>query len=109
MDNTVNFGSSVPDVFSSISGANFTFPHLVQLGIRVLFVGITLGSFIFLLMGAFQWIMAGGDKEGIEKAKKRITNSLIGLAIGFSVYAISVLLSTIFGVEILNNIAVPTL
>ncbi len=44
----------------------------------------TIAGIIFVFMmilGAFQWITSGGDKEGIEKARKRITNAIIGLVL----------------------------
>lgn len=59
-------------------------------------------SFFFLLIGGVQWILAGGDKEGTEKARKRITAALIGLAIVFSAYALATLVKAVFGVDILN-------
>ena len=45
--------------------------------------------------------MAGGDKGKVEQAKERITQSLIGLAVLFSVAAISVFFSTAFGLDLL--------
>lgn len=59
-------------------------------------------SFFFLLLGGIQWILAGGDKDGTEKARKKITAALIGLAIVFSAYALAALVKSIFGVDILN-------
>ena len=59
-------------------------------------------SFFFLLIGGIQWILAGGDKEGTEKSRKKITAALIGLAIVFSAYALAALVNAIFGIDILN-------
>ncbi len=104
-----NFRQAVDKtVFAPISGTNFNFPSFVQLAIKLLFVGITVGFFFYLLLGAAQWVFSGGDKEAVSKAQKRITNALIGLAIAFSVYVIVNLISIVFGVNILN-IAVPKL
>jgi len=61
-----------------------------------------IASFIFLLWGGIQWILAGGDKEGTEKARKRITNSLIGLAIVFSAYALLYIIRALFGVDLIQ-------
>ena len=63
-------------------------------------------SFIFLLWGGLQWIMAGGDKEGTEKARKKITSALIGLAIVFSAYALLYILRALFNINLIEvNIA----
>lgn len=59
-------------------------------------------SFLFLLWGGVQWILAGGDKEGTEKARKRITAALVGLAIVFSAYALAYIVKGIFDVDILK-------
>jgi len=59
-------------------------------------------SFIFLLVGGIQWILAGGDKEGTEKARKRITNALIGLAVVFSAYALIFILQALFNIDIIR-------
>ncbi len=69
------------------------------------FITIALGAagiiaFIMLLVGGIQWVLAGGDKEAVEHARKRITGALIGLAIAFSVFAIIFLAENIFGIPI---------
>ncbi|KKU78587.1 MAG: hypothetical protein UY06_C0046G0007 [Candidatus Amesbacteria bacterium GW2011_GWA2_47_70] len=46
--------------------------------------------------------MAGGDKEATEKARKKITASLVGLAIVFSAYALLFILSTLFNINLLQ-------
>lgn len=59
-------------------------------------------AFLFLLVGGMQWIIAGGDKEGTEKARKRITAALVGLAVVFSAYALALLVNAVFSVNILE-------
>jgi len=59
-------------------------------------------SFIMLLWGGLQWILSGGDKEGTEKARKRITAALIGLAVVFSAYALIFIVGQLFGITVLD-------
>jgi hypothetical protein len=59
-------------------------------------------SFVILLWGGLQWILAGGDKEGTEKARKKITAALIGLAIVFSAYALLYILRVLFGIDLIQ-------
>jgi hypothetical protein len=59
-------------------------------------------SFIILLWGGLQWILAGGDKEGTEKARKKITAALIGLAIVFSAYALLYILRSLFNIDLIE-------
>lgn len=36
---------------------------------------------VMLIWGAFEWITSGGDKDAVGKARSRIINALIGLAV----------------------------
>lgn len=65
-------------------------------------------AFFFLLIGGVQWILAGGDKDGTEKARKRLTSALVGLAIVFSAYALAFLVESIFKISILT-FTIPTI
>ncbi|MFH0928179.1 MAG: pilin [bacterium] len=69
------FETNVPTLVSNIVSTALVF-------IGVLFMVLTLWS-------GFQWMTAGGDPEKVQKAKERIQNSLIGLVIVVSAYAIS--------------------
>lgn len=55
----------------------------------------------YMIMGGLTWISAGGDKGKIEQAKERITQGLIGLAVLFSVGAISTFFGTALGIDLL--------
>jgi hypothetical protein len=70
--------------------------------INILFGLAGVLSFIFLLMGGVQWITAGGDKDAVEKAKRRIMQSLIGLAIVFSAYAIIYIIRVLFQINLIQ-------
>jgi hypothetical protein len=99
-------GSDVSD----ISNVNNRFaplmtytPSMFLRTILNIMLGIAgVASFIFLLWGGLQWILAGGDKEGTEKARKKITAALIGLAIVFSAYALLFILRTLFNVDLIQ-------
>jgi hypothetical protein len=73
---------------------------LISGAINLVLIASALIAFFFLLVGGIQWILAGGDKEGTEKARKRITAALVGLAIVFSAYAIAFIIQALFGVDI---------
>ncbi len=88
-----------------ISG--FRFQGLLRLGVNLVLMIAGLITFFYLLVGGVQWIMAGGDKEGTEKARKRITAALIGLAIVFATYALIFLIGQVFGINLLA-VEIPT-
>lgn len=59
--------------------------------------------FVFsLLIGGIRWILSGGNRDSIDKAKNQIINALIGLLIVFSAWAILNLVSVFFGVDLLT-------
>ncbi len=92
--------------FSNVS--NITTQKVLVFAINGLLIAAALIAFFFLLIGGVQWILAGGGKEGTEKARKKITNALVGLAIVFSAYAIAFLVEAIFGISILH-FTIPTI
>ena len=92
--------------FANVS--QITPQRLLTFMINGLLIVAGLAAFFFLLIGGVQWVLAGGDKEGTEKARKRITNALIGLAIVFSAYALAFLIETIFKIKILS-FTIPTI
>lgn len=88
--------------------SDITVQRVLVFAINGILIAAGLIAFFFLLIGGVQWILAGGDKEGTEKARKKITNALIGLAIVFSAYALAFLVEAIFGIRILN-FTIPTI
>ena len=94
------FGSALQNVYSS-GPTNFLSTFLPR------FIGFAfiVGSVLFLFMfvtGAIQWIASGGDKQGLESAKGRITSAIIGIILLFASYAIINLIEGFFGVNILT-------
>ncbi len=53
-------------------------------------------AFYWLIWGAFQYMLARGEKEGLAKARARITWALIGLMVVFMAYFIAKFASEIF-------------
>lgn len=88
---------------------NIRVGSIISTGINALLGVAGVIAFIFLLWGGLQWILSGGDKEGTEKARKRITAALIGLAIVFSAYALIWILGTVFGITSFGSFQIPTI
>ncbi len=60
-------------------------------GIKLFIFVASMVLLAFLLWGALDWIMSGGDKEKVAKAQQKITNALIGFIAIFVIF-------TLFGV-----------
>lgn len=75
---TISPPNGVPQGGFETGGAGQSF---IQLGITLLFtIGIIL-TVIFILVAGIQWITSSGDKEKIQKARTRLTYSIIGLIV----------------------------
>jgi uncharacterized MnhB-related membrane protein len=64
-------------------------------------------AFLYLVLGASNWITAAGDKTKLEKAQQQITQALIGLIILVSVFAIAKMLGEFTGIGF-PNLTLPT-
>lgn len=96
---TINLGG-IDSKYERITNLKPSGLIITAINLALMIAGLV--SFFFLLWGGIQWITAGGDKEGTEKARKRITSALIGLAIVFSTYALSFVVGAVFNINIFN-------
>jgi len=81
---------------------NFTTNVLtLSFGLAVLVV------LVMLIWGAFEWISSGGDKEAVGKARNRIINALIGIAVLAVAFALARVAGQFLGFDI-SNISIPT-
>lgn len=56
----------------------------------------------YMIIGAIGWISAGGDKGKVEAARNQIIQSIIGLAVLFSVTAVAAWVGPVFGMNLLR-------
>ena len=76
---TAGLGSkSLPELFGSI------------IQVILSFLGIV--AVLICIGGGFMWMTAGGDAAKVDKAKKMITNGIIGVVIVVASYAIATFL-----------------
>ena len=55
---------------------------------------------IYLAMGAFTYITAGGDEKAATKAKGMITDAVVGLIIVVASMTVTIIILKIFGIDI---------
>lgn len=70
--------------------------------LKLILIVAGLAFFFILVVGGVKWILSGGDKAHTEGARNQITAALVGLVIVFSAWAITQLIYTFFGVNILE-------
>lgn len=75
-------------------------------GVALTLVGI--GTLVMLLVGGFQFISAGGDKETAQKAQKTLTFAIGGLILTLSAWIIMNLLGNFLGLDFTGfNLCLP--
>lgn len=57
---------------------------------------------VMLIWGAFEWITSGGDKEAVGKARNRIINALIGLAVLAVAFALARVGAQFLGIDLVK-------
>lgn len=88
---TGEFGN---DAAAASTGSTFvTFFILIW---RALITVGGLAVLIFFLWGALEWIMAGGDTGKMQKARDKITQSIVGLVILVSSFTLIAFISRLF-------------
>lgn len=98
-------GTTVVDIqaqATSISPVQ-TIGKLVEIGAGAVLAVAGLAVLMYLLLGGFSWLTAGGDKSKVEHAREMITQAIIGIAILASVFAVYTLILKMFGI---NSISV---
>lgn len=79
---------------------------LISAIVGALFIAGFLLAFVTLIMGGLTWITASGDKTKLEAARNQITNSIIGIIIVGSAWAITQLVAKFFGLD-LETLPIP--
>lgn len=80
----------------------------INAALRLAFIVALLIVLVMFVWGAIEWITSGGEKENIDKAKKRITNALIGLVILAVAFAIVSLAGSFVGIDLLGRFTIPS-
>ncbi|CAN5186242.1 hypothetical protein BH09PAT2_BH09PAT2_09940 [soil metagenome] len=56
-----------------------TISDLLTFAIRGFFAVAGIAALFFMMTGAFNWIISGGDKDNIKAARERIQAAVVGL------------------------------
>lgn len=87
---------------ANLGAADGGFGTWVSSLMRVVMLAGVLVAFVFLILGAIEWITSGGDKGKVESARGKITNAVIGLIVLAAVTAILALVQGFLGVSFIN-------
>lgn len=93
-----------------LQGKTYGYSDLGKFVSNVLTLAFAIALLVVLVMlvwGAFEWITSGGDKEAVGKARNRIVNALIGLAVLAVAFALATVAGQFLGFK-LTEIPIPT-
>lgn len=69
-------------------------------GFLTIVAGLTF--LVYFVIGALQWITAGGDSKKVESARSYMINGAVGLIIIIAAYSIISIVGTVLGLNILD-------
>ena len=87
-NNSFNGITCVPVSLSDPAKEIETASGLVQRILETLLLIVGLVAVIFVVVGGYRYITAGGEEEKVGEAKKTITNALIGIALVLLAFAL---------------------
>lgn len=76
--------------------------NVIATGLNVLFVAAIVLAVASFIWGGISWIMSGGNKESLQKARLRIVYGIVGLGLVFLSFLIVQFLGDFFGVKIIT-------
>jgi hypothetical protein len=84
------FGGITPPAAMDIGGDDPAqgVGNFIAFGIKIFIIVAGLVLLVYLLWGALDWIVSGGEKEKITKAQNKITNAVIGIVLIFVVLVV---------------------
>lgn len=82
---------------------------IISSALTIAYIVAVVVVLFFLVIGAFNWITSGGDKERVGKARGTIVHALVGLTILALALVIVAVASAILKINILSNFNVPNL
>ncbi len=90
------------DIVAKGPGGGLAF-YIATLWRTVITVG-GIAFIIYLVWGGIEYMTSGGDKTKIDDAQKKITSSVIGIAILVASYAITFFIENVFKINILRPV-----
>lgn len=69
---------------------------------RTMIITGGLGFLLFFIKGALEWIMAGGDKDKVQKGRNAVTQGTIGLAFLAGSYVLVKFIGEAVGIDLLS-------
>ncbi|MGE5041627.1 MAG: hypothetical protein ACM3IJ_01855 [Candidatus Levyibacteriota bacterium] len=79
-------------------------PNVINAFINLFIVVGLVAAVIFVAYGGVLWVMSAGDKAKLDRARRTITFSIIGLVIMLLAFVIVQIIGGVLGVSFLSNL-----
>ena len=66
-----------------------------------------MAGFVMLIVGAFKWMLSGGNSQATEKARGTITYAVVGLIVALSSFIVLNLISDFTGMKTILKFVIP--
>lgn len=85
----------------NVPTGNFeTFQKIIGNAIIILLIVSVILTLIFLIWGGIQWTTSGGEKEGLQKARQKLTYAIIGFIVVLLSFLIISVTGGLFGIKL---------
>jgi quinol-cytochrome oxidoreductase complex cytochrome b subunit len=101
--------NTVPQPVSTVAEADKSTQNVYNTVVYLFFTIGIIGSLVFTVWGAVEWITSGGDKDKLGSAKKKITTALIGLVVLSLAFMIVYMVGKIIGIDFVKLPPLQTL
>lgn len=88
---------------ATIQGFQCLVGNILQIGVA----GVGLAGFVMMIVGAFRYLLSGGNAKGIDDGKKTMTYAIGGLVVAVSAFFILNIIADFTGVDTILNFTIP--
>lgn len=96
------FQPSLKSGLGSVSNAPTQLTKLISVAIGAITIFAGLAFLFYFMIGALGWLTSGGDKQKLDTSRDRITTALIGLVLVIAAYALTGVIGSLVGLNILD-------
>lgn len=89
---------------ATIQGFQCLVGNVLQVGVS----GVGLAGFVMMIVGAFKYLLSGGNAKGVDEGQKTMTYAVGGLILALSAYFILNIVADFTGVESILNFRIPS-
>ncbi len=81
---------------------------IILASLNLLIMAVVIGALIFIIYGGILWATSGGDKAKLDKARRSITFSIVGLVVMILAFVIVQTVGMLLGVSVLSGFGKST-